>query len=168
MGMKVKLWGVRGSLPTPRHPAVQSEHLQKLMYDFFDSGFNKKTEIEAYINSQPRYKVGGFGGNTLCVEVTTNKTKIIIDGGSGLKSLGAELLSTEFGKGQGELHLLMTHFHWDHLIGIPFFAPIFIPGNKINIYSVQDTAEALYERFFKNPTFQYLTKHSVQLLFFIN
>jgi len=62
-------------------------------------------------------------------------------------------MSTDLGKGCGEAHIFLTHFHWDHLVGLPFFIPIFIPGNKIHIYAVQDTVNTFLDHLFCKPFF---------------
>lgn len=73
-----------------------------------------------------------YGGNTSCVQVETDGgTLIILDCGTGAHGLGQELLAT--GRKQG--HLLISHSHWDHIQGFPFFAPVFIPGNEWDIYA---------------------------------
>ena len=74
-----------------------------------------------------------YGGNTLCHEVRTAQgTLVIIDCGSGLHGLGLKLLS---GGGRNLTgHILISHTHWDHIQGVPFFAPFFVPGNKWDIY----------------------------------
>jgi phosphoribosyl 1,2-cyclic phosphodiesterase len=77
----------------------------------------------------------GFGGNTACVEVRLpNRKVVIIDGGTGIRYLGMALLQ-EFGNRQHPLPILMTHFHWDHIQGIPFFAPLYGPDNQVVFYS---------------------------------
>ncbi|MBI4458887.1 MAG: MBL fold metallo-hydrolase, partial [Acidobacteria bacterium] len=70
-----------------------------------------------------------YGGNTPCVEVRTPQGNILIlDGGSGLRLLGKQLL-TEFGHKSLEACMFFTHFHWDHIQGIPFFDPLYNPEN---------------------------------------
>ena len=76
-----------------------------------------------------------YGGNTSCVSVrTTNGELIIIDMGTGLMHLGHSLLPTEFGKGAGKATILLSHAHWDHIQGLGFFAPVFIPGNQFVLF----------------------------------
>lgn len=70
-----------------------------------------------------------YGGNTSCVEVSTAEARVIVDGGTGLRALGGSLKEPQ------ELTMFFTHLHWDHIQGIPFFAPMFIPGFTIHIYS---------------------------------
>lgn len=81
-----------------------------------------------------------FGGNTACVEVRCGRDIIIIDGGTGLRVMGLDLMRRGFafnskkGRGKGKVSILFSHMHWDHIQGFPFFGPAFIKGNKINIY----------------------------------
>ncbi|MBI4641649.1 MAG: response regulator [Candidatus Tectomicrobia bacterium] len=75
-----------------------------------------------------------YGGNTLCVEVrTADGTLIVFDCGTGAYDLGQSLLKS--GESPLRGHLLITHTHWDHIQGFPFFAPLFIPGNEWDIYA---------------------------------
>lgn len=152
--MKVKLWGVRGSLPTPIMPEKEEIKLRNMLNQFVDyQSKGGSLNVDEFLSTIPRHKIQGFGGNTACVQVSSEKQTLIIDGGSGIRRLGEILACGPCGAGQGEVHILMTHFHWDHLIGIPFFIPIFIPGNKIHIYSVQDDAEESFRTLFKKPNF---------------
>ena len=105
---KLVFWGVRGSTPTVERDSWR------------------------------------YGGNTACVEVTTpSGTRFILDCGTGLRMLGNHLhaLSGRWTKWRGdggiEAHVLVTHYHWDHIQGIPFFHPFFEAQNKFHFYSFQ-------------------------------
>ena len=79
-----------------------------------------------------------YGGNTSCVEVSSAAgTRIIIDAGTGIRRLGKELMRGEFESGKGAAHLLISHTHWDHIQGLPFFAPFYRAGNKLFVYARQ-------------------------------
>ncbi|MCW8836575.1 MAG: MBL fold metallo-hydrolase [Rhodospirillales bacterium] len=93
MVMRVKFWGVRGSIacPSPSHVT--------------------------------------YGGNTSCIEVDAGGSRLILDAGTGIRNLGRELTNA----GVREATLLLTHTHWDHINGFPFFSPAFEPGNKFHI-----------------------------------
>lgn len=94
--LRIKFWGVRGSVPTPGSGTVQ------------------------------------YGGNTSCVEVRAGEQILILDAGTGLRLLGRELLA-EFGERPLDLTLLLTHTHWDHIQGLPFFSPVYQPRNRLRI-----------------------------------
>jgi phosphoribosyl 1,2-cyclic phosphodiesterase len=102
--MKIKLYGTRGSIPTP-------------------SSKTRKT-LE-------------FGGNTTCLLVETNSGKsIVLDAGSGIREYGNELImqNKAFFTKENPLIMLLSHVHWDHIQGIPFFKPMYIPKNNVEIY----------------------------------
>ncbi len=134
--MKVRFWGVRGSIPTPPTGTIIREKLTRALRLATPGDISSDEAIERYIDSLPHSVKGTYGGNTTCLEVRTEDGEIlIIDCGTGIKNLGAELMKTEFGKGTGIGTILMTHTHWDHVQGIPFFVPFYIKGNRFNIYS---------------------------------
>jgi phosphoribosyl 1,2-cyclic phosphodiesterase len=93
--MKIKIWGCRGSLPTPGPSTVK------------------------------------YGGNTTCVEVRLGDgSLLIIDSGSGIRKLGNELIKEPDVR---EIFLYLTHAHWDHLMGFPFFRPAYLERYKIHV-----------------------------------
>jgi phosphoribosyl 1,2-cyclic phosphodiesterase len=97
--LQLKLWGVRGSIPTP--------------------------------NSQNL----GYGGNTACVEVRLpNDDVFVFDAGSGIRNLGISLQNRN-GDGLRPVNLFLTHFHWDHIQGLPFFGPLYNPASAVTFYS---------------------------------
>ncbi|MBV9579717.1 MAG: MBL fold metallo-hydrolase [Chloroflexi bacterium] len=82
-----------------------------------------------------------YGGNTSCVEMRTNAgTLLIFDSGTGIRELGLQLIR-QGGPVSG--HLLLGHTHWDHISGFPFFAPAFVPGNRLAIYGARDSSRSL-------------------------
>ncbi|MBI9103314.1 MAG: MBL fold metallo-hydrolase [Spirochaetales bacterium] len=76
-----------------------------------------------------------YGGNTACIEFRFGEEEklVILDAGSGLRQLGNNLMKTELPKGPMNIELLLSHTHWDHIMGFPFFTPIYIPGTTINV-----------------------------------
>jgi phosphoribosyl 1,2-cyclic phosphodiesterase len=94
---RLKLWGVRGSIPVPGPGTVR------------------------------------YGGNTSCVEVRADNEIIVLDAGSGIRLLGIAL-EQEFGSRPINLTLLITHAHWDHIQGFPFFLPAYNDKNKVRIF----------------------------------
>jgi len=95
---------------------------------------NKKFEV-TFWGTRGTLPVSGAqfaktGGNTNCIEVTCGEHTIIIDAGTGIRELGSKLVSTQPGQ---KIHLFLTHAHYDHVEGIPFFAPFFMENSKIDI-----------------------------------
>jgi phosphoribosyl 1,2-cyclic phosphodiesterase len=118
--MKVRFWGVRGSIPVP----------------------GKTTSR--------------YGGNTSCVEVRPkDASPIIIDAGTGLRRLGKSLMEESFGDGKGKTSILISHTHWDHVQGLPFFSPLYRAGNQVHIFARQrDThLEAVFSQQHDMPYF---------------
>lgn len=106
--MKIRFWGVRGSIPAPGPETIR------------------------------------YGGNTACVSVHTNDGRlVIIDMGTGLMHLGNTLMAGAFGKGAGRATILLSHTHWDHIQGLGFFAPVFIPGNQFAVWGLGGAPGAL-------------------------
>jgi phosphoribosyl 1,2-cyclic phosphodiesterase len=92
----------------------------------------------------PGPETNRYGGNTSCVEVRTAAGElIIIDMGTGLMPFGNSLLPTDFGKGKGRATILLSHSHWDHIQGLGFFAPVFIPGNEFALYGYAKSSSML-------------------------
>jgi phosphoribosyl 1,2-cyclic phosphodiesterase/CheY-like chemotaxis protein len=83
-----------------------------------------------------------YGGNTSCIEVRADGQLIILDAGSGLRLLGKALLE-EFGDQSLEMTLLLTHTHWDHIQGIPFFLPVYRPQNRLRILGYEGARHGL-------------------------
>jgi phosphoribosyl 1,2-cyclic phosphodiesterase len=73
-----------------------------------------------------------FGGNTSCIELKASGARIVLDCGTGARLLGNNLMSN--GNGSVSAAILLTHTHWDHIQGFPFFAPLFAPGNHFRVY----------------------------------
>ncbi len=84
----------------------------------------------------------GYGGNTSCVELRLGSEVLILDAGSGLRPLGLAL-SRELQIKSLDLHLLISHTHWDHIQGLPFFRPAYLPSNRIRILGAAGTRARL-------------------------
>jgi anti-anti-sigma factor len=72
-----------------------------------------------------------YGGDTSCVEIRVGKQMFILDAGTGLRRLGASLLADS--EWEGKAHVLLSHTHWDHIQGFPFFVPVFMPQTQLTI-----------------------------------
>ena len=143
--MRVKFWGVRGSIPTPLSTEQLNAKLFQALTGASGVDLRNSAEVQAYLAGLPPNIRSVVGGNTACVEVDIGGDTLIIDGGSGIRALGLSLMAREFGRGQGVAHIFMTHAHWDHLQGYPFFAPAYVPGNRLIFYAVNNNPQAYLE-----------------------
>lgn len=98
--MKIKFWGVRGSIPCPGPQTMK------------------------------------YGGNGACIQLTVDNRNeiIIIDAGSGVRELGNSLIKHELPKGPLKISIYLSHTHWDHIMGFPYFVPIYIPGSQLKVF----------------------------------
>ena len=100
----------------------------------------------------PRIENLAFGGNTSCLEVRTDEGEVLIfDGGTGITPLGRHLV--EKGNGPLDIKIFMTHFHWDHIQGIPFFQPLYSAKNKVTFFSFENRAEGMLKGQMTEPYF---------------
>ena len=83
-----------------------------------------------------------YGGNTTCVEVRHGRDIVILDAGTGLRKLGQSLLA-EFKRGELDLSLLLSHTHWDHIQGLPFFAPLYESRCRLHLLGSEGARKSL-------------------------
>jgi phosphoribosyl 1,2-cyclic phosphodiesterase len=81
--------------------------------------------------ASPGADTARVGGNTSCVEIVAGGSRIVLDAGTGLRRLGNELMK----QGAVDVTLLLSHVHWDHIQGLPFFAPIYSPATRVHVVS---------------------------------
>jgi phosphoribosyl 1,2-cyclic phosphodiesterase len=97
----------------------------------------------------PERRNSRYGGNTPCIEIRlANGTLIVLDCGTGCRALGKHLLR-EFGERPIHGYVFLTHFHWDHIQGIPFFLPLYRKGNDFLFHSVDMTAMGSTRHFYE-------------------
>lgn len=142
--MLIKFWGVRGSIPAPISTKTITEKIIKALSRAQDVNLDDPQAVRNYVEALPLSIRGTTGGNTSCVEVTANERRIILDAGTGLRELGNHLMKGAFGRGRGTAHIFMTHTHWDHLQGFPFFDPAYIKGNRFFIYSPKKDIKKIF------------------------
>ncbi len=100
MSIRVRFWGVRGSVPCPGPATVK------------------------------------FGGNTSCLELRFGEEDrlIVIDAGTGIRELAGHIMKNDLPRGPIKTDLFLTHTHWDHIMGFPFFIPLFIPNTELKVF----------------------------------
>ena len=151
--MRVRFWGTRGSIPI----AMTSEALQKKLVAALTraAGRTLRTpaEIESFV-AELEFPIGHtFGGNSSCVQLDIGTDDYMLcDLGSGARGFGNHVLATRDGK-PAVYHVFMSHTHWDHIMGFPFFMPAYVPGNRIRIYGCHAWLEEAFRRQHGAPSF---------------
>ena len=83
-----------------------------------------------------------YGGNTSCLEVRANGHLLVFDAGTGIRELGASLMKAG---SPPPIHIFFSHYHWDHIMGFPFFSPIYVPGNDVHLYGETKNGQSVLE-----------------------
>lgn len=122
--MKIKFWGVRGSIACPGPDTAK------------------------------------YGGNTSCLQVIGGSEIVVMDAGTGIRKLGEQLTAL---KKPVRVHLLLSHTHWDHIQGFPFFSPIYFPGNELFVYGPRALEKSLEEALMFQMQYSYFPVRGVEL-----
>ena len=137
--MRVKFWGVRGSIASPVSGRVIQDKIEKILSLATPADIQSPESIKSFMSGLSFSSKNTYGGNTTCLEIRDSLGRLyIIDAGTGLRELGNKILPEGYLQGKGHARWLFTHTHWDHIQGIPFFVPAYIPGNVFDIYSSVD------------------------------
>ncbi len=95
-----------------------------------------------------------YGGNTTCIEIRAGDRLIVLDAGTGIISLGKELLKDHFGHGANlDCTILLTHMHHDHNEGLPFFQPMYVGTSRVSIFGPEPLEENIGTVLFQSPYF---------------
>ena len=133
-GIAVRFWGTRGSVPAALTAAEVREKIAQALVAAAGQNLDTLERARAFTAGLPFAAASTFGGNSSCVELKSEGTpRVLLDMGSGGRQAGIEALRQLAGT-PGEFHIFMSHPHWDHIMGFPFFTPAYIPGHHIRIY----------------------------------
>lgn len=141
--MKVTFWGTRGSLPTPLGAKAVRKKLVSALVKGAGKNLDTPEKAEAFCDQELSFAESGtFGGNSSCVQVDVGGPEYLLcDLGSGVREFSLAAIAKHGPKSPQTYHILVSHVHWDHIMGFPFFIPCFIPGNRVVIYSCHDRLE---------------------------
>lgn len=130
--MKIKFWGTRGSLPQALNNADVTSIINDVLNEAEKKGLSSPSSIKSALDRGEFLSPFSYGGNTTCTEISHGEHCIFVDMGSGLREAGTFHMPA----GRKEFHIFLTHMHWDHVMGLPFFVPVHVPGYTIKIYHV--------------------------------
>ncbi|MFC1743168.1 MBL fold metallo-hydrolase [Candidatus Riflebacteria bacterium] len=144
--MRVKFWGTHGSIPSPlRQEAIRTK-LRAVLFKANGVDLSSDEAIDNFIDRELEFhELGTFGGDTSCVQLDPGgDTFFLCDAGSGLRVFGNSIFA-KYGPAKPKTyHFFMSHLHWDHIMGFPFFVPAYLPGNKIVIHSCHAEVEKAF------------------------
>jgi len=133
--MRVRFWGACGSLPAPTGAGAVRRKVCLALEAARGRKFRNRSEIERFVDGLPFAVRATYGGNTPCVQIARGADFILCDAGTGLSEFGRSLRSMRKGEMMPRaFDIFLSHLHWDHIQGLPFFAPIYIPGNVVRLY----------------------------------
>ena len=153
--MRVRFWGTRGSLPVAFTAAALRERLIKALTAAAGRDLDTAVKAAAFLDDEVDIAVSHtFGGNSSCVELETGCDEYVLcDLGSGARPFGNKVMAAH-GPGQPRtFHVFISHVHWDHIMGFPFFTPAYIPGNHIRIYGCHAELAEAFRRQQSAPCF---------------
>jgi phosphoribosyl 1,2-cyclic phosphodiesterase len=152
--MKVRFWGTRGSLPV----ALTAHHIRAKLVAALQGAagldLSDRDTVEAYVDHRVGFDLAGtFGGHSSCVQIETGGAEhVVLDLGTGVRPLAGHFLG-RFGAVPQTYHVFLSHLHWDHIMGFPFFTPAYIAGNRIVIHSCHAEAGFALRRQQEPPSF---------------
>jgi len=153
-GVRVRFWGTRGSLPAPLDARAVGQKIAAVLRDVRDRAIalGDDAAIDAIVAALPLQVGGTFGGNTSCVQLDSGGPEYTVcDAGSGLRAFGDDVLA--HAPGPHVYNLFLSHLHWDHIMGFPFFRPAYMPGNVIRIHGCHPNLAEAFERQHGAPSF---------------
>lgn len=155
MALDLKFWGTRGSLPKPQTAIQIKRRVRDALNAATPDDIATPEAVEAFIDGGCRGAMPTlYGGNTACVQISEpDGATLLVDMGSGAREFSSHLMRKHGPVMPEPLHVLMSHFHWDHIMGFPFFTPAYVPGNVIHIYSCHENVEEAFRRQHGEPSF---------------
>ena len=145
--MRIRFWGVRGSLPSPQLPSQIKSKISAIIERLTPADLESSLSRERFLAGLPPWLFGTVGGNSPCVTVEIEddqkpvstkpysfpKEMLVFDAGSGIREFGISAGKTK--PKPSTYNIFFSHFHWDHILGLPFFNPAYDPSVTLNFYS---------------------------------
>ena len=141
--MRVRFWGTRGSIPVALTSADIRRKIERALALALEKGVNTPEKLQTFIENDLDFSVlQTYGGHSPCVEIETDTDEFLAcDMGSGARAFGARIMARTTAGVPPVVNIVMSHVHWDHIMGFPFFAPAYVPGATLRIYGCHDVIE---------------------------
>ena len=153
--MRVVFWGTRGSVPISLSTAELKRKLVTALVRASGKTLDTTDKAQAFVEGELDFPLSHtFGGNTSCVQLDSGHPEYLLcDVGSGARVFGNRMLATHGPAKPQTYNFFMSHLHWDHVQGFPFFIPVYIPGNVIRIHGCHASLEQAFRRQHADPGF---------------
>ncbi len=153
--MRIHFWGTRGSLPAPLCSDEVQRKVRRALEASRGHDLSSPQALDKFIDELPFSTRSTYGGDTSCVQVILDHPEIVLfDAGSGLRDFSGHFIARN-GKKPTTFHIFISHLHWDHLQGFPFFGPAYMPGNTIIFHGCHPNIEAALRGQMSVPFFPY-------------
>lgn len=146
--MLVRFWGTRGSLPVSMTAMDVRAKVINALVTAKGKRFESVEEAERFVDGELDFTISGtYGGATSCIEIDHGEGEFLVcDMGSGFRDFGLDAMKRTASERPKVYNIFMSHMHWDHIMGFPFFVPAFIPGNRIKFHGGHPTLELALRR----------------------
>jgi phosphoribosyl 1,2-cyclic phosphodiesterase len=140
--VRVRFWGTRGSIPVALTSADIRDKVAQALFRAEGRRFASVGEAYAFAVEELDFSLSHtFGGHSPCVELEIGTDEYFVcDMGSGARPFGAHVLARQSGR-PARINVFMSHVHWDHIMGFPFFGPAYVPGTQIRIHGCHGVVE---------------------------
>lgn len=150
----VRFWGTRGSLPVALTASGVRQKVIAALRGASGRTFASEEQLGAYVDSLEFAVAGTYGGHSPCVEIETGGPEYVLcDLGSGVRPFGQRAMARHGAASPQTYHVFMSHVHWDHIMGFPYFTPAYIRGNRIFVYGGHAVLEEALRRQQAPPSF---------------
>ncbi len=153
--LKVKFWGTGGSLPKSQdHFSTRRQIINVVQEALKHNLGSSLSEVESFVDSLPFHQHGSYGGATSCVQLVVDFPEyFIFDLGSGLWDFSNECISSHGDESPQTYNLFLSHLHYDHIMGFPFFSPAFNSSNTIRFIGCHKQLESAFYKYYAAPYF---------------
>lgn len=152
--MRVRFWGTRGSMPVSLTWRDLRDRLAQALVLASGRQLDTAEKASAFIEHELDFSLSHtFGGHSSCVEIDIGSEEYFVcDMGSGARPFGAHVLARQAGR-PARINVFMSHMHWDHIMGFPFFGPAYVPGSRLRIFGCHAQLEHAFRLQQEPPCF---------------
>src|SRR5262245_8444822 len=153
--MLIRFWGTRGSLPAPLGTAGLRRKLVRALLGAAGRRLDSEDTVQRYVTEELDFATSHtFGGNTSCVQIDVGGEEFVLcDLGSGAREFGLSAMAHRRPGVAQVFNIFMSHMHWDHIQGFPFFVPAYLPGTRIRIHGCHEGLAEAFRRQHGVPSF---------------